>query len=451
MTAKFAIVGSGPSGFYAAEALLDALPDVEVDVLERLPVPFGLVRYGVAPDHQKLKQVTAAFERVAGDSRFRLFANVDVGSDVRASELAAIYDAVIFATGAALDRPLGIPGEGLPGSHSATEFVSWYNGHPEHSGKKFNLSCESAVIIGQGNVAIDVCRILAKSVDELKDSDICEHALDALAESKIRRIHLLGRRGPAQAKFTAKELRELSTLSRASVATVPADLELATNCLAEAERDPAIAKNLSIFRSFAGSRRAAPVSIDIDFFVSPTCIVGDAAVEAVELTRNRLEGLPGQQRAVACGEPIRLAAGAVFRSVGYRGSPIEGLPFNEVTGTVPNRAGKVIDDREDALGNVYVTGWIKRGPTGIIGTNRACAFETVDALLAELAKAKGKSAPGQEALTRLLRERKVKVVDFLQWRAIDEHERRRGTQVRKPREKLTSVPEMLSIALARTA
>jgi ferredoxin--NADP+ reductase len=448
VTLKFAIVGSGPSGFYAAEALFKESPDVEVDMLERLPVPFGLVRYGVAPDHQKLKQVTAAFEKTAADHRFRLFGNVEVGKDIRSSELAAMYDAVIFATGAASDKPLGIPGEGLSGSHSATEFVSWYNGHPEHRDRKFDLSCEEVVVVGQGNVAIDVCRILAKSADELKDSDICDYALDALSESKIKRIHLIGRRGPAQAKFTAKELRELGSLSRASVVVDPADLQLSPNCQAEENSDSAVARNMSVFRSLAEAQRTAPVGINVKFFVSPLSLVGDLRVEGVELRRNRLEGPSGRQRAVAYGEPIRLAAGAVFRSVGYRGMPVEGLPFDESSGVVPNRAGKVVFDRKDAPDNVYVAGWIKRGPTGIIGTNRACSFETVASLLSDVpARSDRNSSPGREGLSRLLRERGVRSVDFIQWGAINDHERHQGSQALKPREKLTSVREMLAIAL----
>jgi ferredoxin--NADP+ reductase len=450
---KVAIIGSGPSGFYAAEALLGALPDVEVDMLERLPTPFGLVRYGVAPDHQKLKQVTAAFDKIASDHRFRLFANVDVGKDVRSKELAELYDAAIFATGAASDKPLGIPGEALPGSYSATEFVAWYNGHPEHRDKTFDLSCEDVVIVGQGNVAIDVCRMLAKSVDELcKDSDICEYALDALSESRIRRIHLIGRRGPAQAKFTAKELRELGSLSRASVIVDPMDLKLSARCLAEAEADPAVAKNLSLFRSFADAQRTASFDININFFMSPTSLVGNSKVESVRLKRTRLEGPTGRQQAVPYGEPIRLAAGAVFRSVGYRGTPIDGLPFDEAAGIIPNRTGRVAFDRKEAPNNVYVAGWIKRGPTGIIGTNRACSFETVASVLADIATHPVRtSSPGREALSRVLYNRSVHPIDFAQWGSIDDHERRRGAQARKPREKFTSVPEMLAVALARTA
>lgn len=449
---KAAIVGSGPSGFYAAEALLAGRGDVEVDLIERLPVPFGLVRFGVAPDHPRLKDVCSVFEGIARDGRLRLMANVDAGGDVGFDELRALYDVVVIATGAACDRRLGIPGEDLPGSHSATEFVGWYNGHPDFCDRVFDLGQETAAVIGHGNVAVDVCRILAKDLDELRSTDMCAHAVEALAGSRVREIHLIGRRGPVQAKFTAKELRELGEL-RAADAVVPASsLELAAACQAElaGPKGAASAKNLAILRQMAGRGRKAGRAIHIRFLQSPAEIFGAGRVEGLRIQHNRLSGEPHRQVAEPTGHTEVLHAGLVFRSVGYKGTAIAGLPFDARSGTIPNAHGRVLD-RGTAAPGLYVTGWIKRGPTGIIGTNRADSIETVEHALADFAGAPPARKPGRDGMARLLADRGVAVVDLAHWSRIDALERRRGESGGKPREKLTAIGDMLALreAVAR--
>jgi ferredoxin--NADP+ reductase len=443
---KVAIVGSGPSGFYAAEALLAADGAAEVDLIERLPTPFGLVRFGVAPDHPKLKQVAETFAEIAGHERLAFFGNVGVGRDVAIPELRQLYDAVVVASGSAEDRRLGVAGEDLPGSWSATEFVAWYNGHPDFRDRAFDLSCETAVIIGQGNVAIDVCRILSKSVDELRATDICAHALEVLAESRIRDVHLVGRRGPAQAKWTAKELRELGMLSFSDVVLDPGDLALGAACAAEIAdpRGVESAKALKILRSFENGPRARDRAVRLAFALAPRAIEGDGRVERVLFDRCRLVGEPFAQVPEPTGETVSIEAGAVFRSVGYRGVPTEGLPFDAASGTIPNVQGRVLQDGERSPG-LYVAGWIKRGPSGVIGVNRACSLETMESLLSDLGGAASAKA-GREGLRHLLERREVRSVDFRAWERIDAAEKAAGAAAGKPREKLTSIDAMLAAA-----
>jgi ferredoxin--NADP+ reductase len=446
---KVAVVGSGPSGFYAAEALLAAEGAIEVDLIEKLPTPFGLVRYGVAPDHPKLKQVCATFETIASHPRLAFFGNVAMGRDVTIAELRDLYDAVVVANGSSADRKLGIPGEDLRGSWSATEFVAWYNGHPDYRDHPFDLSAETAVVVGQGNVAIDVCRILAKSVDELRGTDICAHALEALAESRVRDIHLVGRRGPVQAKCAAKELRELGTLGSADVVVDPTGLALGASCEAELAdpRGAASAQNMKLLRSFAGKPRAHDRAIHIHFNLAPRAIEGPSEVRRVAFDRSRLVGEPFAQTAEPAGEIVSIDAGLVFRSVGYRGVATDGLPFDERSGTIPNRDGRVVDADGRPVAGVYVVGWIKRGPSGIIGVNRACSLATVERLLADLDGARSGKA-GRRALRSLLADRRVRVVDFPRWGRIDALERAAGGPAGKPREKLTSLAAMLDAAEA---
>jgi len=442
-------VGSGPSGFYAAEALLESEYTTEVDILERLPVPYGLVRHGVAPDHPRLKDVADTYAAIARHPRFSLMGNVSFGKDFTLQELADCYHAVIFATGAATDRKLGIPGEDIQGSHAATSFVGWYNGHPDYRDIEFDLSGESAVIIGQGNVAIDVCRILAKSTDELRKTDIATHALDALAESRIREIHLIGRRGPVQARFTTKELRELGQLSECDPFVDPDDLLLSETCKSELSdvREPARARNFEIFRGFAFRRQEKPKCCRIHFCLGPREARGGHRLEELVLERTRLVGAAGRQEAVGTGETVSIKAGLMIRSVGYSGLPLEGIPFDEKLGTVPNKDGRVAM----ALPNgfpVYVTGWIKRGPTGIIGTNRADSMATVATLLADLPSFGAQPKPGREALVSLLAQRSVQSVSFHDWETIDQAEKARGLPLGKPREKFTRISEMLAASSA---
>ena len=443
---QVAVVGSGPSGFYAAEALLKSALSVRVDMLDRLPAPYGLVRYGVAPDHPKLKEAILVYQGIARVPHFNLLANVTVGRDVSVEELGSHYHAVVFTCGAQSDRHLGVPGEDLSGSHTATEFVAWYNGHPEYRDRCFDLSQEVVAIVGQGNVATDLCRILGKSVDELRTTDIAEHALKALAESRVREIHLIGRRGPAQAKFSNKELRELGELENCDVFVDPRDLALnpASVTEIEAKANMVSAKNVEIFREFAsrapGGRARRLV---FHFLKSPVALVGAGRLEQVVLARNRLEGEPFQQVARETGETETRASGLLFRSIGYAGVPIAGVPFDTRRGVFPNQDGRIVDGAGAPLLGLYAAGWIKRGPTGIIGTNRADAVATVKALLTDAPQLPPESKAGGEGLKPLLAQRGVRAVSFADWLAIDAAEVARGAPGGKPREKFVQVADML--------
>ena len=358
---RVAVVGSGPAGFYAAAALLASDLEVEVDVIERLPTPWGLVRLGVAPDHPNIKAVSRAFERTAAQPGFRFFGNVEVGKDVEHAELARLYDAVVYSVGAQTDRQLGILGEDLPGSWAATEFVAWYNGHPDFQDLSFDLSGERAVVIGNGNVALDVARMLALTPEELGSTDTTDPAIEAIAGSGIREILVVGRRGPVQAAWTPVEVGELGELAGADVIVDPADLELDEASEAELEAAaPTVRRSVEHLRHYAERKPTGkPRTIRLRFFASPVAIHGDGKVEAIELVRNELVG----GRAVPTEQHETIECGIVFRSVGYQGVALPGLPFDETSATIPNEGGRV----EPGL---YVAGWIKRGPSGVIGTNK---------------------------------------------------------------------------------
>jgi ferredoxin--NADP+ reductase len=431
---RVAVVGSGPAGFYAAGALLAADTPLEVDMIERLPTPWGLVRLGVAPDHPKIKSVSRAFERIAAQPGFRFLGNVEVGRDVEHRELVDLYDAVVYAVGAQSDRRMGIPGEDLPGSWAATEFVAWYNGHPDYQHLEFDLSGERAVVIGNGNVAVDVARMLALTAEELAPTDTTDAAIDAFTSAGITEIVMVGRRGPAQAAFTTPELQELGELAGADVIVDPADLEGAEPGDTNSER------NLAVLREYAAREpQGRPKRLVLRFLASPVAITGEERVEGIELVRNRLEtDARGALRAVATGERESLACGIVFRSVGYRGVALPGVPFDEETGTIPNDRGRVGP-------GVYVAGWIKRGPSGVIGTNKKDAAETAELLLEDLRDAprKGRSAGEVEAL---LLERGVRLVVYEGWASIDEVERAAGEKLGRPRVKLCTWDELLDAA-----
>jgi len=443
---RVAVVGSGPSGFYAAEALLSADVVVEVDMFDSLPAPFGLVRYGVAPDHAKIKSVIKVYEKTAARDGFAFFGNVDVGKDISVDELRRFYDAIVFATGAQTDRHLGIPGEDLPGSYTATEFVAWYNGHPDYRERVFDLSHEVAVVIGQGNVAIDVARILLKSVDELKHTDIAAHALDALADSKVREVHMIGRRGPVQAAFTPPEIKEFGQLAVCDPVVNADDLELAAASRTELDTNRQAKKNFDMLTEFA-SRGAATKErrFVVHFLESPIELKGDGRVESVVLERNQLSGEPGKQKAIGTGETLQLACGAFFRSVGYRGVPIAGVPFHDAWGVFPNDAGRITDDGVVVPG-LYAVGWIKRGPSGIIGTNKPDSIETARELLADIDTLPSAESPSRAALRAYLDERGVQVVDYDDWRRIDAAETARGEAAGKTREKFTDIGDMIRAA-----
>ncbi len=444
---RVAIVGAGPSGFYAAEALIKSELAVSVDLIERLPSPFGLVRSGVAPDHPKLKQAIEVYKKIAQNPEFNYIGNVTVGHDVTPAELRETHHAVIYTCGAEADRRLGIEGEDLPGSHTATEFVGWYNGHPDYRDRQFDLSGETAVIIGQGNVAIDVARILAKSVDELKHTDIAGHALDALAQSRIQNICVVGRRGPAQAKFTTKELREFAELDNCRAFIDTAELELNEASAAEIadKRGTVNKKNMELFKRFAESKAdARPRLCRFTFLKSPARLEGGKRIERVVFEKNELAGEPFAQSARGSGETFELGCDILFRSIGYRGVAIAGVPFHEKWGVFPNDGGRVTADGE-AVPGVYTAGWIKRGPSGIIGTNRACAVETVQSLLADLERLDA-VREGTSALCKLLDERGVRYIKYQQWEKADAAEVKRGEAKGKPREKYTRIAEMLEAA-----
>jgi ferredoxin--NADP+ reductase len=447
---RAAIVGSGPSGFYATEALFRSEPVVLVDMFERLPSPFGLVRSGVAPDHPKLKQPIQVYQRIADTPQFRFFGNVTVGRDISVEQLLACYHVVVFTCGAETDRKLGIAGEDLAGSHTATEFVGWYNGHPDYRDRVFDLSHENAVVIGQGNVAVDVCRILSKTVDELKHTDIAQHALEALAESKIRNVYMIGRRGPAQAKFTHTELRELGELADCDPVVDPDELELNPASRAELEdrSNRVQIKSYEVLKAFAS--RPPPTRhrrCYIQFLKSPIELKGREKLERVVLMRNRLEGEPSHQVASETRETEELACGVLFRSIGYRGIPIAGVPFDQRRGVFSNKDGRIVEG-ERIVPGLYTAGWIKRGPTGIIGTNREDSVATVNSLLADLASLEGAAKPGADGLMAILQGRGVRVVSYADWQQIDAAEVKRGAAINKPREKFTRVEEMLAVLTA---
>jgi len=447
---RVAVVGSGPAAFYAAGHLLASEdPPVEVDLIERLPTPWGLVRLGVAPDHPNLKTVSRAFERIAERQGFRFFGNVEVGRDVSHEDLAGIYDAVVYAVGSQTDRRLGIPGEDLPGSWAATELVAWYNGHPDFQGLVFDLSGERAVVVGNGNVALDVARMLVLTKEELAPTDTTDAAIAAISESGIREIVVLGRRGPVQAAWTPTELQEMGELAGADVLVDPAELELDPASETElAGGTNIVRRNVEILREFAGrSPSGKPRAVRLRFRVSPLALLGEAKVEAVEVVKNRLEpDGRGSVRAVVTEEREVITAGIVFRSVGYRGVALPGTPFDEATGTMPNAEGRVLDESGAPIAGLYAAGWIKRGPTGVIGTNKKDATESVDHLLEDARAGLLPRVGADDRLEDLLAERGVEAVVYAGWGAIDTVERARGAKQGRPRVKLCTWDELLAAA-----
>jgi ferredoxin--NADP+ reductase len=435
---RVAVVGSGPAGFYAAAALLASDLGVEVDLIERLPTPWGLVRLGVAPDHPNIKAVSRAFEKTAQQPGFRFFGNVEIGRDLTHDELAERYDAVVYSVGAQTDRQLGIPGEDLPGSWAATEFVAWYNGHPDYQHLEFDLTHERAVVIGNGNVALDVARMLALTPEELAPTDTTDAAIAAINESGIREILVVGRRGPVQAAWTPVEVGELGDLAGADIVVDPADLELDDSSAAELEAaPPTVKRNVQHLRDYAArTPEGKPRTIRLRFFRSPTAILGAEHVEGIELVRNELV----DGRAVATDERETIECGIVFRSVGYRGVGLPGVPFDEASGTIPNAGGRV----EPGL---YAAGWIKRGPSGVIGTNKKDATETIELLL-EDARAGKLARVTDERLETLLAARGVEAVMYAGWEAIDRSEREAGEPHGRPRIKHCSWEALLEAARA---
>jgi len=447
---RIAVVGAGPAGFYAAGHLLrDSGGRIDVDMLERLPTPWGLVRSGVAPDHPKIKSVTRVYEKTASHPRFRYFGNVELGVHVGREELLEHYHAIVYATGSPADRPLGIPGEQLKGSWAATDFVGWYNAHPDHPDLEFELDCERALVVGNGNVALDVARMLVLSPAELARTDVADHALDALRQSAVREVVVVGRRGPAQAAFTNPELLELGELAGVEVIVDPIELERAL-----AVADPSIGKiaegNVRILHELAARPpQGAERRIVLRFLLSPVELLPDerGRVRSVRLVHNELVAAAGGLRAQATSELETIPAGLVLRAIGYRGVAPPGVPFDERSGVIRNERGRVLGT-DGPLRGEYAVGWIKRGPTGVIGTNKKDAQETVDAILEDLAAGRLLDPPGPDPneLVATLSDRQPKLVSYAGWSEIDRHERSRGASAGRPRVKLTRIEEMLRVA-----
>jgi ferredoxin--NADP+ reductase len=455
---RVAIIGAGPTGFYTAEHLFRQKElTVEIDMYERLPTPYGLVRYGVAPDHQKIKSVTKVYDRTAKKPGFRFFGNVEMGSDIRLEDLRNHYHQIVYTTGAQTDRQLGIPGEELSGSLPATEFVAWYNGHPDYRDYEVDLSVEAAAVVGIGNVAMDVARILSRTPEELAKTDIADYALAALRESKIKTVYILGRRGPAQAKFTTPEIKELGEMADADPIVLPDEAELddiSQAALANSS-DRSTINKVEVIQSYARKEPCGKSrQLILRFLVSPVELIGDenGRVAKMRLVKNELyKTESGTLRPRATDKFEEIPVGLVFRSVGYRGVSLPGVPFYDSWGVILNQEGRVLDtdSKEPVLGE-YTGGWIKRGPSGVIGTNKPDALETVKHMMDDLAAGQilNPSQPAADSVLALVKERQPDYFTYDDWLQLDEMEVAKGEAQGRPRVKFTSVPEMLT-ALGR--
>lgn len=449
---KVAIIGSGPAGFYTADHLFKKLnKNVQIDMFDRLPTPYGLVRSGVAPDHQKIKSVTRVFDKIASNDNFRFFGYVELGKDIRVDELKQFYHQIVFSTGAQTDKKLNIPGEDFIGSHPATEFVAWYNGHPDYKDIKFDLSCESAAIIGVGNVAIDVARILCLSKNELMKTDIADYALDALLKSKVKQVYLLGRRGPAQAAFTNPEIRELGELEETSIKVIDQEIEPDSTLkgLIEESYDSSTIKKLELLSNFLKQRNYAKrKNITFRFLVSPTEIIAgkNGRVESLKIVKNKLTIDENRNiKPIQTNEFETLEVGLVFKSIGYQGIPIPGVPFNESWGVIPNNEGRILDQQsKQHLTGLYASGWIKRGPTGVIGTNKVDSSETVNCMIEDISNGLTLN-PRKDDIAILISSRKPNYFSFEDWSKIDQFEISKGASAGRPRIKLYEISQMLEL------
>jgi len=428
---RVAVIGSGPSGAYCAQSLCEEPDlDVRVDVFERLPSPFGLVRYGVAPDHQKIKSIVASFSEIYKDPRVRFHGNVEVGTHVTVAELRERYDAVIVASGASVDRRLHLAGEDLPGVYSATDFVAWYSGHPDAPVDRFSFDTERVVVVGAGNVALDVARVMCRTADELRRTDVPEHVVEVLAESEVREIHVAARRGPAFAKYTNKELLELRTLDSADIVVRLPELVLDTAQEQSLAADTLAARRLAILHDLARTPTAGrPRSIHLRYGLVPEAFLGERSLSAVRFRQGE--------------SVVDLGADLAFRSIGYRSSSLDGVPFDAASSTIPHLQGRVLHQERPEPG-LYVVGWIKRGPSGVIGTNRKDALETVGALLDDrragrLRRHSNLALAGAPIVG-------TQVVDWRGWQAIDRGERDRGRELGRERVKLHDRARMLALA-----
>ncbi len=450
---RVAVIGSGPAGFYAAEHLFKHTEyEFQIDMYDKLPTPHGLVRTGVAPDHQKIKSVTRVYDKIASNPNFRFFGNVEYGKDIMMEDLKRHYHMIIFATGAETDRRMNIPGEDLKGSHTATEFVAWYNGHPHYGESEFDLSAEAVAIVGVGNVAVDVARILCRTEEELGETDIADYALEALKESGVKEVYLLGRRGPLQAAFTNPEVRELGNLEDAHAITKKDEIVLDIHSdkhLKETE-DVSARKKHEILSSFSEEREHdKSKKLHIRFLVSPVEILGDedGNVRAIKLVKNELyKTEDGSLRPRPTEEFEEIPVGLVFRSIGYHGVALPGVPFHEKWGVIHNIKGRITDlETEEHIPGLYTTGWIKRGPSGVIGTNKKDSGETVDCICEDIEKESINipQHPDPESVIELLKERKPDYVTYEDWLRLNELEIERGKALGKPRHKFTKIEDIM--------
>ena len=458
MQMRAVIVGAGPSGFYAADQLLGA--GFAVDVLDELPTPFGLVRAGVAPDHPNIKAVTRVYEKTAKKEGFRFFGGLRLGEHVSRAELLERYHVVLYAFGTGEDNRLGIPGEDRRGSHAATHFVAWYNGHPDAADHEFDLSCQRVVVIGNGNVAIDVARMLVLHPDELASTDTADHAIEAFSQSAVKEVILLGRRGPAQAAFTNPELRELAQLQRAGVEVDVSDIELDEHSAKwlEADADITSRKNVEILRGYVESGpKEATHRVILRFLRSPVEILGEGAdgrVTGLRVVRNRIEPTDGGGlRAVATGDEEVIECGLVLRSIGYRGRPVDDVPFDSRRGLIRNDGGRVCTESGDAHTGEYVVGWIKRGPSGVIGTNKKDAADTTVKIVAdrEAGALNTPAASDPDEIAAFFAERAPDSVTWAGWEAIDAHEKSAGEPHGRPRVKLVRVADLVERSRATSS
>ena len=444
---RVAIIGSGPAGFYAAEALLkrsDAV--VEVDMFDRLPTPYGLVRGGVAPDHQKIKTVARVFAATATRPTFRFLGNVHLGRELSVEDLRQHYHQIVYATGNEADRRLGIPGEGIARCTPATVFVGWYNGHPDYRKAQIDLSVERVAVIGNGNVAIDAARILLRGGAELEKTDIAAHALETLRASRVREVFLLGRRGPEQAAFSSAELKELGAMEAADPVVDPGELALCAESTGNAEID----RNLKLLRAYAArAPRANAKKLHLRFLVSPVEILADAAgkVAGLRLEKNRLETRPdGSLAARGSGEYERLDVGMVLPAIGYAAERIEGVPYDDKARIIANADGRVVDAANRAvIANEYVVGWARSGPQGLIGEHKRASADVVKLMIADGAGLEARELPARDAILDLLRARGVQPVSFEDWKQLDDVEVERGARRGAPRDKIVDVEAMLAL------
>lgn len=446
---RIAVIGAGPAAFYAVEAWQKQKDlHARIDMFNRFPTPFGLVREGVAPDHQSIKAVTRIYEKLADHPHFRYFGNVTFGTDVLLADLKPRYDQIIYAVGAQSDRRMEIPGEDLIGSFPATIFVGWYNGHPKYADLQFDLSCERVLVVGNGNVAMDVTRILVSDPEELAKTDMADHAIAALRNSQVREVVMLGRRGPAQAAFTNAELKEFGELPGVDVIVDPAELELDAQSADSLADNKIASRNVDMLRAYAARvEQSQPRRIRMRFLVSPVEVIGDAEghVAAVRIEKNTLApDSKGVMRPQGSGEFETLSCGMILRSVGYKGVPLPDVPFDERSATIPNASGRVLAAAGGAVvSGEYVVGWIKRGPSGVIGTNKPDSIETVKMMIEDLPNLP--AAPDASDIAEVLAARKPEMVSYADWRTLDRYETQQGSAQGRPRVKVTSVDAMLDV------